>query len=251
MKFSYPSINDNTIDLESHIFNNDRLNSYKFETNLRQFVFIENNIFGYIYSKIKIIEIKGCEMFNIFLNKNETLKVDYILKNGDIIKLFLLNKYKPFSCQIKYIFYATELDYKRSYKYAIHEEIISKNNTFNEEFYNDQREIYEGKMGFFQIELKNNLSETCEGNCKLCSIDSNENMVNCLKCKYESDIVVNSGKREKICLDEGESKPISEIINNLDELMEGTDPEESYVISGAGYTVIIKDINEYVEDSIS
>ena len=251
MKFSYPSINDNTIDLENHIFNNDRLNSYKFETNLRQFVFIENNIFGYIYSKIKIIEIKGCEMFNIILNKNETLKIDYILKNGDNIKLILLNKYKPFSCQIKYIFYATELDYKQSYKYAIHEEIISNNNSFNEESYNNQREIYEGREGFYKIELKNNLSDTCEGNCRFCSINSNKKMIKCLICKYDSEIKFNSGKREKICLDKSKSssKPLNEIMNNLDELLEGTDPEVSYVISGVGYTAIIKDINEYVEDS--
>ena len=249
MKFSYPSIIDKIIDLESHIFDNDRLNSYKFETNLRDFTFFENNIFGYIYSQIKIIEIKGCEMFNIFLNKNETLKVDYILKNGDIIKLFLLNKYKPFSCQIKYIFYATELDYKRSYKYAIHEEIISKNNTFNEEFYNDQREIYEGRIGYYKIELKNNLSDTCEGNCRFCSINSNKKMIKCLICKYDSEFKLISGKREKICLDKNSSKPLNEIMNNLDELMEGTDPETSYVISGGGYTAIIKDINEYIEDS--
>ena len=53
MKFSYPSINDKIIDLENHIFENDKINSYKFETNLKQFAFVENNIFGYIYSEIK------------------------------------------------------------------------------------------------------------------------------------------------------------------------------------------------------
>ena len=246
--FSYPNITDNTIDLENYIFENDKFSSYKFERNLKEFVTIENNVFGYIIYEFKILEIKGCEMFDIILlPKNEPLHVDDILEEDDIIKLKFLNKFNPFNCQIKYVVYSTELNYIESRKYSIHEDIIGSN--FNEEAYNSQREIYEGKMGFFQIELKNNLSETCEGNCKLCSIDSNENMVNCLKCKYESDIVVNSGKREKICLDEGESKPINEIINNFDELMEDTDPNESYVINGAGYTVIIKDINEYIEDS--
>ena len=188
-------------------------------------------------------------MFDIILNKNETLKVDYILKNGDNIKLILLNKYKPFSCQIKYKFYANELDYNQSYKYAVHEEIINNNDSFNEEFYNNQTEIYEGKIGFYRIELKHNLSHTCKGNCKFCSIDSNKNMVKCLICKYDSEIRNILGKREKICLDKSSSKPLNEIMNNLDELMEGTDPEESYVISGAGYTAIIKDINEHIEES--
>ena len=178
MIFSYPSIDDKIVDLESHIFENDELNSYKFEINLKELVIIENNIFGYIYSEIKILEIKGCEMFDIILNKNETLKVDYIIERGDNIKLILLNKYEPFSCQIKYISYATELDYKESKKYAVHEEIISKSNTFSEESYNNQREIYEGKIGFYKVELKYNLSNTCEENCKLCSIDSNKNMIN-------------------------------------------------------------------------
>ena len=249
MLFSYPSISDKTIDLENHIFDNDRLNSYKFETNLKQFVFIENNVFGYIYSKIKIQEIKGCEMFDIILNKNETLEVDYILQNDDNIKLILLNKYKPFSCQIKFIYYASELNYKESQKYTIHEEIISNNNNFNEETYNNQTEIYEGKIGFYKIELKRNLSDTCEGNCKFCSVDSNKNMVKCLICKYDSEVITSSGIKEKICLDKSSSKPLSEIMNNLDDLMKEADPEESYVISGAGYAVIIKDINEYVEDS--
>ena len=38
-------------------------------------------------------------------------------------------------------------------------------------------------------------------------------------------------------------------MNNLDELLEDNDPEESYVIRGKGYTIIIKDINKYFEDS--
>ena len=250
MIFSYPNITDNIVDLENYIFENDKLNSYKFETNLKEFVLIENNIFGYISSEIKILDIKGCEMFDIILQpKNEPLKVNYIMEEEDNIKLILLNKYKSFNCQIKYIFYATELDYSESYKYAVHEEIISESNTFNQESYNNQREIYEGKIGFYNVELKYNLSDTCEGNCKLCSIDANQNMVKCLKCKYDSEIILNSGKSEKVCFDKSSSKSISEIMNNLDVLMEGTDPEESYVINGAGYTAIIKDINEYVEDS--
>ena len=251
MIFSYPNITEsNNIDLENHIFENDKLNSYKFETDLKESVLIENNIFGYISSEIKILDIKGCEMFDITLHpKNEALKVNSILKGDDSIKLNLVNKYKSFNCQIKYIFYASELDYQESYKYAIHEDIISNNNNFNEEAYNSQREIYEGRIGFYKIELKYDLSDTCEGNCKLCSIDSNQNMVNCLKCKYDSEIIFDSGKKEKICFDKSSSKSISDIINNIDELMEGTDPDESYIISGAGYTVIIKDINEYVEDS--
>ena len=250
MIFSYPNITDNIIDLENHIFENDKLNSYKFGTNLKESVLIENNIFGYISSEIKILEIKGCEMFDIILQpKNEPLKVGYIMEEEDNIKLVLLNKYRSFNCQIKYIFYATELDYRESYKYVVHEEIISNDNTFTEESYNNQREIYEGKIGYYKVELKYNLSDTCEGNCKLCSIDSNKNMVKCLICKYDSEIILNSGISEKNCLDKSSSKPLNEIINNLDELMEGTDPEESYVIGGSGYTVIIKDINEYVEDS--
>ena len=235
MIFSYPNITDNIVDLENHIFENDKLNSYEFEINLREFALIENNIFGYIYSEIKILEIKGCEMFDIILNKNETLKVDYVIGKGDNIKLILLNKYQPFSCQIKYIFYATELDYSESSKYAVHEEIISKSNTFSEESYNNQREIYEGKIGFYKVELKYNLSDTCEGNCKFCSIDPNKNIVKCLICKYDSEILLNSGKSEKICLDKSSDKPLKEIMNNLDELLEDNDPEESYVIRGKGY----------------
>ena len=40
-----------------------------------------------------------------------------------------------------------------------------------------------------------------------------------------------------------------EIINNLDDFINGKDPEVSYVINGDDYTVIIKPINEVVEES--
>ena len=51
---------------------------------MREFGLIENNIFGYISSEIKILDINGCEMFDIILQpKNEPLKVDCILEEED------------------------------------------------------------------------------------------------------------------------------------------------------------------------
>ena len=244
MIFNYPSITDKIIDLEEYIINHSNLNVYKFEINLKEFVMIENNIFGYIPSDIKIIDIEGCEMFDITLQpKNQPLNASYLYQEGDKIKLVLLDKYKSFNCQIKYTFYAIEPDYKESLNYTIHEDIKNlKNNdiNFNEEYYNNQTEIFQGKLGYYRIQLNYNLSDNCEDFCKLCTIDSNETMMNCLKNKTE---------RKKDPIKKDSSTPINEMLDNLDELMKETDPEQSYIINGDGYTVIIKDIDEYIEDS--
>ena len=59
--------------------------------------------------------------------------------------------------------------------------------------------------------------------------------MNHLICEYDSEIIDNSGKKEKIYLDKNSSKTINEIINNLDELLVSTLPEETYLINEVGY----------------
>ena len=244
--FGHPGISDNITDFEEYIIKHDNLNVYKFEANLTQYVLIENNIFGYVVSEIKILGIEGCEMFNITLQpKNEPLIANYILEENEIIKLILLDKYKPFNCRIKFLASATDLDYEQSSKFYVHEDIKSNGN-FNKESYNEQRETYQGRIGYYGIQLIYNLSKTCEENCRLCSIYLNKTMARCLICKYDSKIL---NTNEKVCFEKNSSKSIDEILDGLDNLMKEADPEQSYIISGAGYTVLIKDIDEYVEDS--
>ena len=246
--FGYPSATDTIIDLEEYIINHDNINVYKFEANLFESALIDNNIFGYVLSAIKILSIEGCEMFDITLQpKNEPLNTNYILEEDEIIKLILLDKYKPFNCQIKYSVSATELNYEKSKEFPIYEE-IKTNDIFNEDFYNEKIDTYQGKTGLYNIQLIYNLSHVCEGedNCKMCSIYLNKTMANCLICKYDSQIL---GKKEKVCLEKNSSKSVDDILDSLDDLMKNADPEQSYIIGGAGYTVLIKDIDEYIEDS--
>ena len=244
MMLSYPGITDNIIDLEKYIMDHDNTNLYKFEANLNKFVMLENNIFGYAPSDIKILGIEGCEMFDITLQpKNQPLTADYIYEENDIIKLVLLDKYKSFNCQIKYTFYANELDYKESLKYAFQEDIkniITEGNNFTEENYNNQTEVFQGKIGYYGVKLDYNLSNNCDDYCRICTVDSNETMINCLKNKTE-------GERDPV--KKSSTKSIEEIIENLDEMMKESDPDQSYIINGDGYTVILKDIDEYIEDS--
>ncbi len=44
-------------------------------------------------------------------------------------------------------------------------------------------------------------------------------------------------------------KTKDEIINDLDDLIKDKDPEETYIINGNDFAVIIKPVNEYVEES--
>jgi len=56
--------------------------------------------------------------------------------------------------------------------------------------------------------------------------------------KKNNTLIINSSTKTK-----------EEIINNLDELIKDKNPEQSYIINGDDYIVIITPVNEYVEES--
>ena len=248
--FSYPTSIDYYLDLEDYIFTHHNITVYQFIVNLRDYAMIENNIFGYVYSEIKILDIKDCNEFSILsLNENNSpISINYTLKENENFKMKLLNKDKTFNCRIDFVLNVTEPKYEDFDKYPIIKDISYGND--DEISFNMQKGFYIGRTGYYNLELKYHLSNNCQKYCKLCSFDSNNIINRCLICKYDYTLIENSnGISDKKCLNESSSKSIDEIVNNLDELMKNSDPEQTYFIDGNGYSLIIKDLDEHIEES--
>ena len=79
--FNYPNITDTNLDLIEYLSNNNK-NIDSLNINLADNIIIENNIFGYSISGIKVIDIS--ENLNLYFKKNNTLILkDYILSKDD------------------------------------------------------------------------------------------------------------------------------------------------------------------------
>ena len=176
------------------------------------------------------------------------INVNYILKENEYFKIKLLNKDKSFNCRIEFALILTEPDYEDFDNYPIIKDTTYGND--DEISFNMQKDFYIGKTGHYNLDMKYHLSNNCEKYCKLCSFDLNNIINRCLICKYNYTLIENiNGINDKECFNESSSKSLDEIINNLDELMKNTDPNQTYFMDGDGYSVIIKDYDEIVEES--
>ena len=188
--FSYPSTLEVNLDLIDYLSNNNEIKISNLILELNGEYIIENNIFGYIYSGIQIIE--NCnELEDIYLANlnNEKINDDYFLPQKEKIKLVIPKNdvYEPFTCKIKYAAVVTEPEYSEYNKYPIKINKIGESD--NEEDY-FSRKNYIGKYSFYNIILKDKLTEINCGNinCVLCYYN------NITKCayKYINDINSNS-----------------------------------------------------------
>jgi hypothetical protein len=96
MMFSYPNGTDYSLNLADYLFyNNIKIDNIIID--LKENVRIDNNIFGMVYSGIKIKEINNCDQISLFstLNENEYINVNSILAKNEKIKLHF-NSYNAF-----------------------------------------------------------------------------------------------------------------------------------------------------------
>ena len=142
---------------------------------------MENNIFGYIYSGIQIIEncdeLKDIYLANLY---NEKIYENYFLPQKEKVKLIIPKNdvYEPFTCKIKYAVVVTEPEYSEYNKYPIRINNIGESDNEEDFFY---KKNYIGKYSFYNIILKDKLTEiNCENNnCDLCYYN------NKTKCVYK------------------------------------------------------------------
>ena len=194
--FSYPNTTETSTEISGYLFNNNNAKIYDLDIELTGKYVMENNIFGYVYSGVQIIE--NCkELTNIyFVNDNgDKIQSSYFLEKNKTVKLIIPKNdvYQPFTCLFKYASTVSEPDYDEFNKYPIltndtaTEETERENSFFN-------KTNYVGKSSKYNLYLENELTEIgCGENCELC-YSSNKNK--CVTCKNDSFFENN----EKICL---------------------------------------------------
>ena len=177
--FSYPNTTDVNLELSDYLFKNSKMKIYNLTFELNGQLTIENNIFGYTYSGIQIIEnCKGLK--NIYLSTldNEKINDNYFLPKSQNIKLIIPKSdiYNPFTCQLKYASVLSEPDFEEFKKYPI--EILDNGNYEN--YF--QKKYYIGRYSLYKIYLENKLTQIdCDDNCELCYFN---NKRKCLSCHY-------------------------------------------------------------------
>ena len=181
--FSYPNTNETNLDIFDYLYKNDDIKIDNLMLKLKGEYILENNIFGYIYSGIQIIE--NCnDLEDIYLvDSNNERIANYFLSENEEIKLFIPKNdiYSPFICTLKYASVVSEPEYLEYNKYPIKINYIGEDNK-EEEFFDTQKKNYIGKYNYYNIKLSSELSENCEDDCALCDTINNI----CITCKYSS-----------------------------------------------------------------
>ena len=202
--FNYPNSTDYSKNITDELFEkNEIIENLVFNLSLRNNVFIENNIFGFVYSKIIVKTLENCDPINLMSStKNSKINNNYELENNEDINVSF-NNYNYFNCTIGYVYGITEPNYVAYEQFAMKKDIISEDD--NEEIFNEQKKIYTGRLSYYNLYLKDNLTKDCDENCTLCDSEKK-----CIVCDYHFEII---SDREKNCLDKKneETEKISEL----------------------------------------
>ena len=205
--FNYPNTTDVNKNIIEVLFDENEISfkNLKYNFDLKDYIIIENNIFGYIYSSIVIKSLKDCENIELISSiKNNLITTEYKLLEEEIINI-TLNKanYNSFNCSIGYIYEVTESNYSTNIKYPTTTITVDENGEI-EELFNNKRKIYSGRLSYYNIYLKDTLTNDCLDNCGLCYDDSEKK---CISCKFNYTFKDNeNGKRQKICLNGSEAE---------------------------------------------
>ena len=172
MLIGYPNGTDYKFDIINYLQQNNNHSIDNIIFDLSENFTIDNNIFGYVYDSIKIINISKNGSINLeLLNSSKSLQTnDSILNISEKIKIIFKNNIFPCSnYKLEYSYIVTEAEYKDYEKYINYSKYIKTGNNLTEEIYNQQKMKYTGKSLYYEIFLKENLSTNCSNiNCSLC-----------------------------------------------------------------------------------
>ena len=191
MIFSYPNSTDNISDLYNELLDNKYSTINDFNVNLTKYIKIENNIFGYIFSGIVILNFTIDDNPKLISSKtNSSILLNKSLEKNELIQLeFNNNNYSSFNYHLEYTYKVTEPNINL---YNIYPDRLGY------ETLKDFDGIeYFGKTSYHKIILTKNLSKDCYSNCDLCLY---EYKFFCITCKSKN-FTINNQTKEKICLD--------------------------------------------------
>ena len=196
--FNYPNSIDFSKDIIDELFErNQNIEDIKITIKLSDYVFIENNIFGLVYSKILINSIDNCNTIKLSSsNTNEEINIDSfpgLSNNENIIAEFL--NYNKFDCKIGFTYAITEPDLETFNNYA-----ILTSGVDDEDYFNNNKNTYTGRLSYYNLYLNDFLTTSCSDNCGLCYDNSEKK---CIVCLYNHTII-DKDQKIKTCQD----KPI-------------------------------------------
>ena len=98
--FSYPNSTDGYLNINQYFEENKGTTFDDITIDLKQNVYIENNIFGYVFSNINIFKLDGCENILLISTNGIDINVNSELSQDERIKIQFRNKMKAFDFKI-------------------------------------------------------------------------------------------------------------------------------------------------------
>ena len=236
--FGYANGTDYNLDLEEYIVNENNLN---LEIDLKSFLKIENNFFGYEYSGSKIVDLVNCNNIQLYSSKNTNIKIviDSRLQKDEAIKFNLeIKDYSPFECIIEYRFIVSEPDLETFNIYP-----NKFQNSESETNFNSIKGEYMGKQSSYKIILNNELTKTCENGCSFCQKTGEK------KCLNNEENESEEEKKLRNYMNSINVTEVDSLVKNLELIINNADPYSSYLIKQKSFTLILNKLNEYNEKS--
>ena len=183
--FNYPKGTDVNKDI-TEVFSEKKVISFEdlnFSLDLKDYAIIENNIFGYIYSKITIKSFQNCENIKFYSSTKLTeINTVYDLMEDEIINIvFTSSNYNSFNCTIEYVFEIQESDYDKNLEYTDTNDTQDPSGEIRDSF-NNKRKTFSTSSIYYSFYLKNALTTECYENCSLCYDNSEKE---CILYRYE------------------------------------------------------------------
>ena len=178
--FNYPNTMNTTFNVINYIYPDNKNIEDEINFNFKEYLTIENNLFGYIYKGIKFISHSN--EINLLIDGNIKDSLPIMVTEGNIQVNFIPNDYyAEGSYIIEFAFILTEPDYGTNNAYLNYTNVSRGN--INDESQYFQKYEYIGKYIDYELVLdKNLISNSCN---KICSLCYEENKDICVTCKYE------------------------------------------------------------------
>ena len=148
--FGYPNSTDGYLNINQYLEENKGATFNNITFDLKKYVKIENNLFGYTYSSIDIVNLIGCENIILYSTNGNEINVNYQLKEVEEIKIKFRNRMKAFNCSIFFRYVLIDPIYSEDKKYYI-DEISSPDFINYKDVYNNKRMKYSGKISHYNI----------------------------------------------------------------------------------------------------
>ena len=218
MIFNYPNGTNYDLNVTKYILDNNDITNLTID--LKDYVRIDNNIFGFVYSEIIIKGMENCSTmsFQSSVNKNIYISSNSSLIEEEQIKVNF-NSLNTAICHLSYIYKVTEPDFEKYNSYA---EVFGTYGSDTEDNFKKEKSFYESRVLDYYIIIEQKLVTNCSDiNCALCPEKKYDY---CLLCKNDYTID-NDGK---ICLSETESTEEKKgLIDSADTTVKTNTPSEA------------------------